>query len=191
MLLNLNCILKTDTKWLESSISLLLFTFIYLTSYWYAFSLFPVFYYLKIAAINRNLESVTLHVQKYMHKFSDVELVFQSLCIVIFTYNNLSSIVVVLVHSPTSSWLSVLFPAYCCQTFVSCKFGRWPVECKCSLNLSFWFYEVKLSNFSHAYEPFTLSLCEMSVNNFCLFFFGSWSYWIQEAFRILGKQLFV
>ena len=104
---------------------------------------------------------------------------FKSLCAVIFTYSSLSSMVVVLVHSPTSSWFSVLSLAYYCQTFVSCQFGRWPVECKCGLNLSFWFYEVKLSSFSHAYEPFTLSLCEMSVNNFCLFFFGCWSFFIE------------
>lgn len=118
---------------------------------------------------------------------------FKSLCAVIFTYSSLSSTVVVLVHRPTSNWFSVLSLAYCGQTFVSCQFGRWPVECKCGLNLSFWFYEVKLSSFSHAYEPLTLSLCEMSVNNFCLFFFGcsSFFYWIQEVLNILGKPLFV
>lgn len=185
MLLNLNCVLKTDTTWLESSISLLLFTFIYLTSYWYAFSLFPVFYYLKTAAINRNLESGTFMCRNICINSQMWNCCFKSFCIVIFTYNNLSSVVVVLVHSPTSSWLSVLFLAYCCQTFVSCKFDRWPVQCRCSLNLSFWFYKVKLGSFSHAYEPFTLSLCEMSVNNFRLFFFGCWSFLIEF------KRLFI
>ena len=53
------------------------------------------------------------------------------------------------------------------------------MECKCSFNLSFWFYGVKLSSFSHAYEPFTLPLCEMSVCNLCPFFFGCLSFLIE------------
>lgn len=96
----------------------------------------------------------------------------------------MSSIVVILVYTSASNWLSAFLLTYCCQIFESLSFligGRWNVSAVLFVLLVLW------NNFSHAYDPFTLPLCEISVYSLCLFFLGfcSFSYWIPEALYIL------